>query len=112
MHAQPGHFDVDAGCASVFDDNVAVDGTGVEVPVKVAGTVVLDGTEEGTFQLPAVFRQREIVPDEPQRHRMHGNEPNLVPLALDVEVNDSLTALHVLDAQPAQLLAADAVIQP
>jgi len=42
---------------------------------------------------------------------MHWNEPDLVPLALDAEVNDSLSALHVLDAQPAQLLAADAVIE-
>jgi len=69
MDAEPGYFEVDAGCASVFDDDVAVDGAGIEVPVKVAGTVVLDGPEEGTFELPAVFREREIAPDEPLRHR-------------------------------------------
>ena len=42
---------------------------------------------------------------------MHGNKPDLVALTLDPKMHHALTTLHVLDPQPAQLLAADAVIE-
>ena len=60
---------------------------------------------------PAVFPHLQILADEPQRHRVNGNKSDFVPLALDAEMHDALAALHVLEAQQAQLLAADAVIE-
>ena len=60
---------------------------------------------------PAVFPHFQILPDEPQHHRVNGNEPDLVALALDAEVHDALAALHVAQPQQAQLFAPDAVIE-
>jgi hypothetical protein len=56
-------------------------------------------------------RERQIFLDEPLRHGMHRHEADLVALALDAKMHDTLTALHVAHPEPAQLLAADAVIE-
>jgi hypothetical protein len=53
----------------------------------------------------------QVLLDQPLRHGMHGNEPDLAPLAPDPKMHHALTALHVPDPQPAQLLAAHAVIE-
>jgi hypothetical protein len=42
-----------------------------------------------------VFRHRQIFLDQPLRHRVNGNEPDLVALALDAEMHHALAALHV-----------------
>ena len=42
---------------------------------------------------------------------VHRNEPDFVPFALDPKMHHALPALHVLYAQPAELLATDAVIE-
>ena len=56
-------------------------------------------------------REREIFLDQPLRGGMHGNKSDFVALALDPKMHHALTALQVLHAQPAQLLAAQAVIE-
>jgi hypothetical protein len=42
---------------------------------------------------------------------VNGNKPDFVALALDTEVHDALAALHITQAEQAQLFAADAVIE-
>jgi len=56
-------------------------------------------------------REREIFLDQPLRRGMHGNKPDFVALALDPKMHHALTALHILHAQTAQLLAAQPVIE-
>jgi hypothetical protein len=52
------------------------------------------------------FTGGQIFFDQPLRHRMHRNKPDLSALAPDPKMHHALTALHVLDPQAAQLLAA------
>ena len=60
---------------------------------------------------PAVFPERQILLNQPLRHRVNGNEPSLIAFALYAEVHDTLAALHVADPQVAKLFPADAVIE-
>ena len=77
--------------------------------VERAGTVVFHGPEEG--RIKAFMTRFQILPNEPQHHRVNGNKPDLVALAFDAEVHDALAALHIAQAQQAQFLAPDAVIE-
>src|SRR6202034_4507580 len=47
----------------------------------------------------------------PLREHLDGHEPDLAALPLDPKMQHALAALHVLHAQAAELLAADAVIK-
>jgi len=54
---------------------------------------------------------RQIFLDQTLRQRLNRDKPDLAALALDLKLQYALTALDVLNAQPAELLAADAVIE-
>jgi len=60
---------------------------------------------------PAVFPHFQVFADEAQRHRVNGNEPDFIPLSLNAEMHHALAALDVAQAEEAQLLTADAVIE-
>ena len=53
----------------------------------------------------------EVLADEAQRHRVNRHETDFVALALDTEVHDALTALHIAQTQQAQPLTPDIVIE-
>jgi hypothetical protein len=53
----------------------------------------------------------EIFADQPQCHRVNRNKPDFVAFALHPEMHDALAALHIAQAQQAQLFTADAVIE-
>jgi hypothetical protein len=88
-----------------------VDRAGIERPVEIARAVVGHRAKHGAGGIGAVAGDGQVRLDQPLRHRMHGNEPDLAALAPDPEMHHALTALHVLDPQAAQLLAAHAVIE-
>jgi hypothetical protein len=69
------------------------------------------GESPGFHGSPPVFPRFEILADEPQRHRVNGNKPDLVALAFDAQMHDALAALHIAQAQQAEFFAADAVIE-
>lgn len=51
VRAQSFHLDIDAGLGSILDDDVAVDGGGIEMLVECAGTVVFHRAEEGAAEI-------------------------------------------------------------
>ena len=53
----------------------------------------------------------QILLDRALRGRVDGNETDLVALAHDAKMQDTLAAVQVLDPEAAELLAADAVIE-
>jgi hypothetical protein len=57
-----------------------------------------------------VAGERQIFLDEPLRHGMNGNEPDLSRLPLILKCITPWAALDVPDFQTAQLLAADAMM--
>jgi hypothetical protein len=58
-----------------------------------------------------VLPRFEVLADEAQRHRVNRHETDFVALALDTEVHDALTALHIAQTQQAQPLTPDIVIE-
>jgi len=96
----------------ILHDDVAVDGTRIEVLVERPRAVIRNGPEEGRVQAfmahrPAVLPRFQILPDKPQRHRVNGDKPYLVTLAPDAKVHDALAALQIAQRQQAQLLTAN-----
>jgi hypothetical protein len=86
VYVQPVHFGLDAGFATIFYDDVAVNGARIESFFERARPIVSGRTEERAihvqfFQAPAVFQRFEIFGNEPLRGRMHWDEPDLVTLA-------------------------------
>jgi hypothetical protein len=55
--------------------------------------------------------QCQVFLNEPLGRHMHRHEADFVALALDAEVQHALTALDIPDPEPAELLAAEAVIE-
>ncbi|MGC1299225.1 MAG: hypothetical protein WA869_29725 [Alloacidobacterium sp.] len=47
---------------------------------------------------PKELPHLQILTDEPERHLVNGNKPDLATLAVDAEVNDAFAALQVLEA--------------
>ncbi len=80
-----------------FQDDVAVDRTGIERPVELARAVVGHWAEHGAFGVGAVADDRQVVLDQPLRHRMYGTKPDLAALAPDPKVHHALAALDVPD---------------
>ena len=116
MYTDAHRFSRDTRRFCIFHDNVAIDGTRIEVPVERAGAIVRHRPEEGRVQTfvahrPAVFPHFEVFADEAQHHRVNGNKPDLVTFTLHSEMHDALAALHIAQTQQAQLLAADAMIE-
>src|SRR6266851_5551342 len=105
------HFSADAGLQAIFAHNILIHRGGIERAVEVAGAVVGDGTEHGAGGIGSVAGERQVFLDQPLREHLDGYEPDLSALALDPKMQHALPALHVLNAQPAELLAADAVIE-
>jgi len=71
--------------------------------LRTPRAVVRYRAEHGAGGIGAVARARQVFLDQPLRHGMHRNEPDLAPLVLDPKMHHALTALHVADPQPAQL---------
>src|SRR5271170_2931657 len=111
MHAQAVYLPADARLKAIFADDVVVDRTGIERPVELARAVVRHRTEYRAGGIGAVAGESQVFLDQPLRHCMHGHEPDFAALALNPKMHHALTALDVSDPQPAQLLAADAVIE-
>src|ERR1051325_11447825 len=92
--------------------DIPIDGGGIERPVELfRRTVVFDRPEERAGAVVAVQSESQGFLDQPLGRRGDGNEADLVALALDPEVKDALAAVQILDAQPAEFLAADSVIK-
>ena len=74
---KPIHLGSAAGLKAVFPDDVVVDRTGIKRPVEVGpcGCSSPGGTRGGG--IGAVARERQVLLDQPLRHGMRGNEPDL-----------------------------------
>lgn len=100
MHAQPIDFGADAGLQAVMAHDVAVDRGGIEGSVQFfLRPVIPDRAEQGTGRVAGVAGERQVFLDEPLRHCVRRHKPHLAALALDAEVQDALTALHILHPQ-------------
>jgi hypothetical protein len=88
-----------------------IDGIGIERAVKRAGAIVGDGTEHWRGGVAAMAGERYIFLDQLLCRHMHGNEADLAALAMHPEMHHASTAVQVAQAQPAEFLAADAVIE-
>jgi hypothetical protein len=77
VHAETVHLGGAAGLQAIFPDDVVVDRTGIKRPVEVGpcGCSSPGGTRGGG--IGAVARERQVLLDQPLRHGMHGNEPDL-----------------------------------
>ena len=73
--------------------------------------LLVTGRNTGGGGITVVAGDAQVLLDQPARHSMQRNEPDLAALALDPKMHHAVTALHVLDPKAAQLLAADAVIE-
>ena len=71
----------------------------------------LTGRNRGPSTSVAMSGPRQILLDRPLRGRVDRDKADLVALAVDPEMHDALTAVQVPDPEPAELLAADAVIE-
>ena len=112
MHAQAVDLGADAGLQAVLAHNVAVERGGVKGTVEFfRGAVVADGAEEGPGRIAGVAGEGQVFLDEALGQGVCRHKPHLIPLAPDEEVHHALAALHILDEQAAQLLAAQAVIE-
>jgi hypothetical protein len=103
------HLGADAGLAAVFQDGCCDrpnrDRAGSRSPVRL----FLTGRNTGpaaSAPWPAMARYSSI-----SRCAITWNEPDFAALAPDPKMHLALTALHVPDPQPAQSLAAQAVIK-
>lgn len=81
------------------------------MPVETAGAVVLDRPEQRTVGITTMSGPRQILLDGPLRGRIDGDEADLGALAFDLKMHDALAAVHILDPQPAEFFAPDAVVQ-
>ena len=100
----------------ILHDDVVIDGARIEVLIKRPCAIVRHRPEEGRVQAfmahpPAVLPRFEVFTDKPQHHRVNGNKPDFVALAVDAKMHDALAALHIAQPEQAQLLTADAVIE-
>jgi hypothetical protein len=111
MDAQTIHLSADAGFQSILSHNILIHRGGIERAVEFAGAVVRHRTKHGAGGIGNVAGERQVFLDQPLRQDLDGYEPDLAALALDPKMQHSLTALHVLYAQSAELLAADAVVE-
>lgn len=92
--------------------NVAVEGSRIERPIKFfIGAVVFHWPEEGARLVRAMLSEGQIFLDQPLRRGVSGNEPDLIPFALDAEMRHALTGLQIPNLKAAKFLAADAVIE-
>jgi hypothetical protein len=102
MHAKTIHLGVDAGLWTAMKHNVAIDGSGIDQPIRaLCRPIVLGRPKERTSCVRRVRGHRQIFLEQPLRSGVNGDEPDFIALALDAKVRHALTALDVADAQPA-----------
>src|ERR1043166_7057139 len=112
MDAKAGHFPADAGGQGVMPNDIPIDGGGIQGALELLGRpVVSDWPEERAGQIDAVASQIQGLLDQAQGRGVDRYKPDFVALAVDPKVPDAFSALEVADAQAAELLAADAVVQ-
>src|ERR1700722_10015177 len=101
MNAEAVYFGADAGFQAVFHDDITIDRGRVERAVKLARALIRYRTKHGTGGISGMAGERQILLDQTLGSHMHGNEANLVALALDHEMQHALAALNIAHAQPA-----------
>jgi hypothetical protein len=85
----------DARFQAVFPNDIAVDRCRIQVPVKATCPVVLHRPEQHTLHIGPMSRERQIILNQPLCRRAKRNEANLVPLAFDAKMHDTLATLQV-----------------
>lgn len=111
VNTQAGYLDIQPCGLPVFSHHIPVNGIRIERPIQLSRAVVPHRAEQRAIQIIAMTGQQQITFNEPLRKRMHRHIPDLVALALHLEMLHALAALRVFDAQAAQLLPAHAVIE-
>src|ERR1700679_2007882 len=102
MHTEAVHLAVDSGFEAIMPHDVAVHRSRIERPIQLFGrAVVFDRAEQRPAAVRAMPGESQVFFDEPLRRGVNGNKPHLVALALDPEMPHTLTALHVLNPEPA-----------
>ena len=73
--------------------------------------LLVTGRNTGPDGIGGVAGERQVFLDQSLREHMDGYKADFAALALDPKMQHPLTALHVLNAQAAEFLTADAVIE-
>ena len=111
VNAEAIDLGVDARRPAIFADNVVIDGIRIERAVEFLGAIVGNWTEHWRGGIAAMARKRQIFLDQLLCCCMHGNEADLAALAVHAEMHHALTAVQITQAQTAELIAAEAVLE-
>src|SRR6516165_2474742 len=111
MHAKAIDLSADAGLKRIFANDVIMHRAAIKRLFQLARAIVRHWTEEGTDGIVGVAGTCEVFRDEPLRHGMNGDKPGLAALAVNSEMHHALAAVQVAQPQPAEFLAAHAVIE-
>ena len=111
MHTEAHNLGAEAGFQTIFANNILIDRSRIEMPIKATGAVVFHRPEQSAFDIAPMSRQRQIILNHPLGSRINRDEADLGPLAFDTKMHDALSAVQILYPQAAELFSADTVIQ-